>query len=99
MNSFKKTTHNFGEIAPSTFNNKKQLTVTFDSRYPIVSATGDCGCTNLTINNTQLVVKWDVPFLPSNLSVYNVKRTINAVVKKGEEHFPETLTVEAILKR
>lgn len=99
MNSFKKTTHDFGEITPSTFQNKKTLTATFNSRYPIVSATGDCGCTNLNIENTKLTVKWDVPFLPTNLSEYVAKRSINVMVKKGEMLIPEVLEVKAILKR
>lgn len=99
MSAFRKTTHDFGEITPSTFNNRKQLTVTFSSRYPIVSATGDCGCTNLNIENQNLIVKWDVPFLPSNLSEYTVKREINVTVKKGDDYVPEKLTIKAVLKR
>lgn len=99
MNSFKKTTHDFGEVSPSTFSNKKSLTATFTSRYPIVSAIAECGCTSPVITDKQLEVKWDVPFLPNNLSQYNAEKKIDVIVRKGDELIPETLLIKALVKR
>ncbi len=91
---FEKTEHDFGVVKEKTVQN-----TTFESKYEIVAATADCGCTIPLIQGKLLTVSATMSRLPNAMQEYYFNRNITVTVKVENNVFTTTLKIKALIKR